>query len=74
MRGALVSDLVEAARFNRSYQADLCRMFLESYGLPAIVFDAQSFTYSEGAITGVRVMVLSEDLEEAQRLLRDYRP
>ena len=69
-----MSELVEAARFNRSYQADLCRMFLESYGLSAIVFDAQSFTYSEGAITGVRVMVLSEDLEEARRVLREYTP
>lgn len=49
-------------------------MFLESYGLSAIVFDAQSFTYSEGAITGVRVMVLSEDLEEARRVLREYTP
>ena len=47
-------------------------MFLESYGLRAIVFDAQSFAYSEGAITGVRVMVLSEDLEEARRVLQDY--
>lgn len=69
-----MSDLVEAVRFNRSYQADLCRMFLESYGVAAIVFDTQSFTYSEGAITGVRVVVLREDLEEARRLLLDYKP
>lgn len=69
-----MSDLIEAARFNRSYQADLCRMFLESYGVAAIVFDAQSFTYSEGAITGVRVMVLREDLDEARRVLSDYKP
>lgn len=49
-------------------------MFLESYGVAAIVFDAQSFTYSEGAITGVRVMVLREDLDEARRVLSDYKP
>lgn len=49
-------------------------MFLESYGVQAIVFDAQSFAYSEGAITGVRVMVLDEDLDEARRVLSDYRP
>ena len=49
-------------------------MYLESYGVAAIVFDTQSFTYSEGAITGVRVMVLEEDLEEASRVLLDYKP
>ena len=69
-----MSNLIEAARFNRSYQADLCRMFLESYGVAAIVFDTQSFAYSEGAITGVRVMVLGEDLEEARRVLLNYKP
>jgi hypothetical protein len=69
-----VSDLVEAARFNRPYQADLCRMFLESHGIGAVVFDAQSYIYAEGALVGVRVMVLDEDLDAAQRVLRDYEP
>jgi putative signal transducing protein len=67
-----VSGLVEAARFNKPFQADLCRMFLESHGIDAVVFDAQSYGYSEGAMVGVRVMVLDEDLDEAQRALRDY--
>lgn len=69
-----MSDLVEAARFNRPYQADLCRMFLESHGIGAVVFDAQSYTYAEGALVGVRVMVLGEDLDAAKRVLRDYEP
>ena len=69
-----MSDLVEAARFNRPYQADLCRMFLESHGIGAVVFDAQSSIYAEGALVGVRVMVLDEDLDAAQRVLRDYEP
>jgi hypothetical protein len=69
-----VTDLVEAARFDKPYQADLCRMFLESYGVSAVVFDTQSYGYSEGAMVGIRVMVLDEDLAEAQRLLRDYDP
>jgi hypothetical protein len=67
-----VSDLVEAARFDKPFQADLCRMFLESYGVHAVVFDTQSYIYSEGAMAGVRVMVLDKDLDEARRLLRDY--
>jgi hypothetical protein len=69
-----VSDVVEAARFNKPYQAELCRMFLESWGVHAVVFDAQSYTYAEGALVGVRVMVLDEDLEEARRALGDYKP
>lgn len=69
-----MTDLVEAARFNRPYQAHLCRMYLESHGVGAVVFDAQSYNYSEGALVGVRVMVLDEDREEAWRVLLDYKP
>lgn len=67
-----MSALVEAARFNWAYQAELFRIFLEQHGLDAVVFDTGSAGYSEGAITGVRVMVLDEDLSEAKTLLRDY--
>jgi ATP phosphoribosyltransferase regulatory subunit HisZ len=69
-----VSDLVEAARFNWPYQAELFRIFLEQNGVDAVLFDTQSSGYSEGALVGVRVMVLDEDLPEAQRLLREYEP
>ena len=69
-----MTDLAEAARFDKPYQADLCRMFLESHGVHAVVFDAQSYGYSEGAMVGVRVMVLDEDLDEARRVLLDYKP
>ncbi len=69
-----MSDLVEAARFARPYQADLCRMYLESYGVHAIVFDALSYGYSEGAMIGVRVMVLEEDLTDAKDALLSYQP
>lgn len=67
-----MTDLVEAARFNWAYQAELARTYLESYGLSAVVFDTQSNLYSDGATVGVRVMVLDEDLAEAKELLRDY--
>jgi hypothetical protein len=69
-----VSDLVEAARFTTPVQAELCRMFLESHGVEAVVFDTQSYIYAEGALVGVRVMVLDEDLGEATRVLRGYKP
>jgi putative signal transducing protein len=67
-----VSGLVEAARFNWAYQAELFRIFLEQHGVGAVVFDTQSAGYSEGAITGVRVMVLDEDAAEAVKLRREY--
>jgi hypothetical protein len=69
-----VTGLVEAARFNRPFEADLCRMFLESHGVDAVIFDALSYGYSEGALVGVRVMVLDEDLADAKRVLIDYKP
>jgi hypothetical protein len=37
-----------------------------------VVFDTQSNAYSDGAIVGVRVMVLDEDADEARNLLREY--
>jgi hypothetical protein len=69
-----VTDLVEAARFNWAYQAELFRIFLEQHAVDAVVFDTQSSGYAEGALVGVRVMVLDEDLDEASQVLRDYRP
>ena len=66
---AVVSGLVEAARFNWANQAELARTFLESHGIQAVVFDTQSSLYSDGALVGVRLMVLDEDVELAQRLL-----
>lgn len=69
-----MTDLVEAARFDKPYQADLFRMYLESYGLHAVVFDTLSYGYSEGAMVGIRVMVLDEDLTDARRLFLEYQP
>ncbi len=67
-----MSGLVEAARFNWPYQAELARAFLESHGLHAVVFDTQSSAYSDGALVGVRLMVLDDDAADAASLLRDY--
>ena len=67
-----MSGLVEATRFNWPYQAELARSFLESHGLHAVVFDTQSSAYSDGALVGVRLMVLDDDLAEARLILKDY--
>ena len=67
-----MSGLVELARFERPYQADLARLFIESYGLTAVVFDTENQGYSDGAIVGVRLMVLDEELEEARAAFAEY--
>ena len=69
-----MSALIEAARFNWAYQAELARTYLESHGIHAVVFDAQSSLYSDGALVGVRLMVLDEDLAAARKAMRDYKP
>jgi hypothetical protein len=68
-----VSTLVELARFNWAYQAELARSFMESYGLHAVVFDSGLNIAEGGGIAiAVRLMVLDEDLDEARALLREY--
>ena len=68
-----MSGLVELARFERPYQAELARIFIESYGITAVVFDTENKGYSDGAIVGVRLMVLDEELDEARAALAEYR-
>lgn len=72
-----MSDLVEAARFNTRVEADLARLYLENEGVGAMLFDADIhsvFGWFYALMLPVRLMVLDEDLSEALRLLRDYRP
>ena len=68
-----MSGLVEAARFNWAFQADLARTFLESHGVHAVVFDSGlNIAEGGGFATAVRLMVLDEDYDEARELLIDY--
>jgi putative signal transducing protein len=69
-----VTDIVEAARFNSRVEADLARLYLESEGVEAILFDAEINSFYGGLFMPVRLMVLDEDLELAQRLLADSPP
>jgi hypothetical protein len=68
-----VSDLVEAARYNNRTEADLARLYLESEGIDAILFDTEINYFYGGLFMPVRLMVLDEDLERAQRLLEKDR-
>ena len=69
-----MTDIVEAARFDRRIEADVARLYLESEGIESVLFDTghHSMWGSLGGLfMPVRLMVLDEDLELAQRLLAE---
>lgn len=66
-----MSGLVEAARFNSRIDADLARLYLESEGVEAVLFDTEVNYFYGGLFLPVRLMVLDDDLNEAQRLLAE---
>ena len=69
-----MTDVVEAARFPTRVEADLARLYLESEGVEAVLFDAEIQSIGWGPMIPVRVMVLDQDLAEARRVLRYYKP
>ena len=69
-----MSGLVEAAQFNSRVEADLARLYLESQGIEAVLFDTEINYFYGGLFMPVRLMVVDEELDEALRILRDYAP
>jgi Putative prokaryotic signal transducing protein len=70
----LVTDIVEAGRFNTRVEADLARLYLESEGIEAVLFDTGINYFYGGLFLPVRLMVLEEDAERARRLLSQEAP
>jgi hypothetical protein len=68
-----VTDLVEAARYNSRVEADLARLYLESEGVEAVLFDTEINYFYGGLFMPVRLMVLDEELKQAQALLEAKR-
>lgn len=66
--------LVEAARFSTRIEADLARLYLESEGVDAVLFDAEINSFYGGLFLPVRLMVLDDALEQARQLLADAGP
>lgn len=64
-----MSGLVELRRFETRTEAELARMFLATGGIEAVLFDAEMNSYGWGPMMPVRLMVLDEDLAEAEDLL-----
>ncbi len=70
-----MSGLVELAHYSTNVEADLARLYLESEGVHAVLFDTghNSLYGSLGNLfMPIRLMVLDEDLDEARELLEDY--
>lgn len=65
--------LVELVRLPSGAEAELLRGRLESAGVHAVCFDAgMNIAESVGLLIPVRVMVLDEDLAEAQALMAEF--
>ena len=69
-----MTDVVEAARFSTRVEADLARLYLQSEGVEAVLFDTEINYFYGGFFLPVRLMVLEEDVELARRLLADPQP
>ena len=63
--------LVEAARYSSRVEADLARLYLESEGVDALLFDAEINSFYGGLFLPVRLMVLDGELELARQLLAE---
>ena len=66
-----MTGLVELARFDNRIEAELARLLLGSHGVEAILFDAEMNSFGFGPMMPVRLMVLDEDRDLAERLLAD---
>jgi len=64
-----VTDIVEVGRYNSRVDADLARLYLESEGVEAVLFDTEVNYFYGGLFMPVRLMVLDEDLRRARALL-----
>ena len=64
-----MSELVEAGRFTTRVEADLARLYLQSEGVEAVLFDTEVSYFFGGVMQPIRLMVLDEDLELALKLL-----
>jgi putative signal transducing protein len=61
--------LVELRRYRTRIDGEIARTFLESNGIHAVLFDAESLGYADGFPVEVRLMVLDEEQEDAAAIL-----
>ena len=66
------ADLVEAARVNGPFEADLIKSFLEGHGIVSIVRGRTApfvYPFTVDGMAEFKVMVQQEDLEKARELI-----
>lgn len=64
--------LVQLARYPNGIEAEIVRGLLESYGLMAVCFDGgMNIADSAAFAIPVRLMVLDEERDEAEAILRE---
>ena len=69
-----MTELVELATFDSQVDADLARIYLESEGIEAVLFDdGIRSMHLLGPLVPVRLMVLDKDLGRARSALREYK-
>ena len=61
--------LVEAARFWNSFEAGLAESKLEDEGIGSVLFDSEMANFYGAGMIPIRLMVLDEDLADAQKVL-----
>lgn len=66
-----MTDLVEAARYTTRVEADIARLYLQSEGVEAVLFDTEINYFYGGPFLPVRLMVLDEDVDQVRRLLAE---
>ncbi len=66
-----MSGHVELARFQTRIAADLARLKLESEGIDAVLYDAETHSIGWGPMMPVRLMVLESDRWLAAKLLEE---
>lgn len=64
--------LVELKRYGTKVEADLASHRLDNEGIDFVILDAgMNSMFGGGGLIAVRLMVLKEDLERAQRAIAD---
>jgi len=66
------ADLVEAARVNGPFEADLIKSFLEGHGIASIVRGRTApfvYPFTVDGLAEFKILVQQEDLEKARELI-----
>ena len=61
--------LVKLAEYYNSLDAGVAKSLLDDAGIGSVLFDTEMASYAWGSFIPIRLMVLDEDLQDAQRVI-----